>query len=236
VVEAPADQKPNWWMARRLAEKLGLVSYYPWTDIEEYLDHRLKGAGLSLAELKRKGVVRGARQPLYFDEGVPEEFPTPTGKIEFYSPQLEQAGFDPIPAYTAPEEPPPGHFRLLYGRSPVHSFSRTQTNPLLAEMMDENVVWLNAAVARRYGLASGDRVRLKNQDGVLSNPISVKATERIRGDCVYVVHGFGQRARGLGPAHMRGASDARLITRYSLDPLMGGSGMSVNFVSLDLEA
>ena len=28
----------------------------------------------------------------------------------------------------------------------------------------------------------------------------------------------------------------RLITRYEVDPLMGGSGMSVNFVTLELEA
>ena len=60
VVEPPADQKPNWWIARELAVKLGLEAYYPWKTIEEYLDHRLKGAGLSLAALQKKGLVRGA--------------------------------------------------------------------------------------------------------------------------------------------------------------------------------
>ena len=70
VVTPPADQKPNWWIARELALKLGLGAYYPWHDIEEYLDYRLKGAGLSLAELKQKGLVRGPQQPLYFEDGV----------------------------------------------------------------------------------------------------------------------------------------------------------------------
>jgi thiosulfate reductase/polysulfide reductase chain A len=233
VVESPADQKPNWWIARELGRRLGLESYYPWADIEEYLDKRLRDAGSSLAELKTKGILRGARQPVFLEEGIPPEFPTPTGKIEFYSLQLKEAGFDPVPRFTPPEEPPPGAFRLLYGRSPVHSFARTQTNPVLSDVVDENEVWVNAVVARRQGLASGDYVRLKNQDDVVSKPIRVKATERIRPDCVYMVHGFGHSARGLQPRAKKGASDAELITRYKVDPLMGGTGMSVNFVTLE---
>ncbi len=43
VVPPPADQKPNWWIARELALKLGLAAYYPWKTVEEYLDTRLKG-------------------------------------------------------------------------------------------------------------------------------------------------------------------------------------------------
>ena len=236
VVDPPGDQKPNWWIARELAIRLGLGAYYPWRHVEEYLEHRLRAAGHSLAELKEKGIVRGPRAPLYFEEGAPAEFPTPSGRIEFYSNQLRDAGHDPVPKYRPTPEPPPGSFRLLYGRSPVHSFSRTQTNPILHEMMPENEVWLNDDVARRRGLASGDRVRLRNQDGVLSNPVPVKATPRIRGDCVYVVHGFGHTARGLGRGAARGASDAGLITRYVVDPIMGGTGMSVNFVTLEPEA
>jgi thiosulfate reductase/polysulfide reductase chain A len=236
VVDPPHDQKPNWWIARELALKLGLGAYYPWRTIEEYLDTRLKGAGLSLAQLKAKGLVRGAPQPIYFEDGVPPEFPTPSGKIEFYSPQLEAKGFDPVPRYTPPAPAPPGMFRLLFGRAPVHSFGRTQTNPILAEMMDENAVWVNAAVARRLGLKTGDRVRLRNQDGAVSNPVKVLATERIRPDCVYLVHGFGQTAVRLRRAYGKGASDAALVTRSATDPLMGGTGMHVNFVSLEAEA
>jgi len=235
VVDAPADQKPNWWIARELAIKLGLEAYYPWKHVEEYLDTRLKGAGLSLAELKTKGLVRGKQPPVFYEEGVEPSFPTPSGKIEFYSLQLKEAGFDPVPRYQPTPEPPAGAFRLLYGRAPMHSFSRTQTNPLLGELMSENEVWLNAEVARRLGLERGARVRLRNQDGKVSNRVRVRPTERIRGDCVYLVHGFGHTARGLHPRFRKGASDAGLITRYERDPLMGGTGMSVNFVTLEPE-
>jgi thiosulfate reductase/polysulfide reductase chain A len=236
VVDAPDDQKPNWWMAKKLAETLGLAHYYPWKDIEEYLDQRLTNAGLSFAELKSRGIIRGAPQPIFTSEGAPLKFETPSGKIEFYSLQLEKAGFDPVPVYHRPADAPPGAFRLLFGRAPVHSFSRTQSNRILADMMDENEVWLNADVARRLELKSGDYVRLKNQDGVISNRVRVKATERIRPDCVYMVHGFGHTARGLKHAYQKGASDSQLVTRYVTDPLMGGTGMHVNFVTLEPEA
>jgi thiosulfate reductase/polysulfide reductase chain A len=236
VVNSPHNQKPNWWIARKLADKLGLREYFPWKDIEEYLHYRLDKAGYGFDELKRKGIIRGEKQPIYFDEGVPAEFATPSGKIEFYSLQLAQAGFDPVPQYTRPSEPPPGYFRLLYGRAPVHSFSRTQSNRLLMDMLPENDVWVNADVAARWGLKSGDYVRLKNQDGVVSNRIRVKATQRIRPDCVYMVHGFGHTAKGLRFARNKGASDAQLLTRYQTDPLMGGTGMNVNFVTFELEA
>jgi thiosulfate reductase/polysulfide reductase chain A len=236
VVEPPADQKPNWWIARELAVKLGLEACYPWKTIEEYLDHRLKGAALSLAMLQKRGLVRAPLPPVYYEEGVRPEFFTPSKKIEFYSVQLKDAGFDPVPRFERPAAGPPGSFRLLFGRSPVHTFSRTQTNPVLAQAMDENEVWVNADAAERLGTKTGDRVRLRNQDGVVSNPIRVRATQAIRPDCVYMVHGFGHTAKGLRRALGKGASDAQLITRYATDPLMGGTGMNVNFVTLEREA
>ena len=62
------------------------------------------------------------------------------------------------------------------------------------------------------------------------------APERIRGDCVYLVHGFGHTAKGMAPRFRKGASDSGLVTRYATDPVMGGTGMNVNFVSLEREA
>jgi len=149
---------------------------------------------------------------------------------------LQQAGFDPVPKYTRPEAGPAGSYRLLFGRAPMHSFSRTQTNHLLMDLMSENSVWVNATEAARLGLKSGDYVRLRNQDGEVSNRIQVKATERIRPECVYMVHGFGHTSKELRFAFGKGASDARLITRYKTDPLMGGTGMNVNFVTIEMEA
>ncbi|MEJ5262119.1 MAG: molybdopterin-dependent oxidoreductase [Ignavibacterium sp.] len=235
VIDEPNDQKPNWWIAKKLADKLGLSQYFPWKDVEEYLDTRLKAAGLSLEELKKTGIIKAPEKPIYFEDGVEPEFLTPSGKIEFYSDQLAEAGFDPIPRYTKHEQPPEGYFRLLYGRAPVHTFSKTQSNPLLRDMMSENELWINADVAAKMGLRNGQKVILKNQDGVTSDPIKIKATERIRKDCVYMVHGFGQKSRQLRSTYKKGASDAELITKYNTDPLMGGTAMNVNFVTIESE-
>jgi thiosulfate reductase/polysulfide reductase chain A len=70
---------------------------------------------------------------------------------------------------------------------------------------------------------------------VKSAPVKIKATERIRGDCVYMVHGWGHTARGLRYARGRGADDAEMVTRVAVDPVMGGTGMRVNFVALQKE-
>ena len=96
--------------------------------------------------------------------------------------------------------------------------------------MAENEVWLHTKSAQDLGILDGERVVLENQDGARSLPVRVKVTEGIRRDCAYLVHGFGHRSKALRRAFGRGASDTSLMTRVSVDPLMGGTGMRVNFV------
>ncbi len=232
VVPPVGDSKPGWWITKRLAEKMGLGSHFPWSDLDEYLRTRLEGTGVTLEQLRERGCIALDRVPITWDEGLQPEFSTPTGKIELYSTALADKGFDPIPRYTHHEQPPPGMFRLLYGRSPVHTFGRSTNNPLLLEIKDTNRVWINADVAADLGIADGDWVSLTNQDGVESNVARAKVTQRIRGDCVFVVHGFGHSSPLMGASFQQGISDSGLITRYARDPVMGGTGMRVNFVSI----
>jgi thiosulfate reductase / polysulfide reductase chain A len=232
VVAPPHEQKPAWWIAKQLAEKLGIGECMPFKDLEEYLSRRVAAAGLDWDALKKKGVIMGEHKPITVEEGLELSFDTPSGKVEFWSERLAQAGFDPVPRYTAHPEAPAGHFRLITGRSPVHTFSRTQTNPLLHDLMPDNEVWVHAATAAKLGLKHRDWVTLKNQDGVVSNRIRVKATQRIREDCVYMVYGFGHKAKALKTAYLKGASAGALNTRYATDPLMGATSIHGNFVTL----
>jgi len=233
VISSPGDTKPNWWIARELAIKLGLGHYYPWTNIEEYFKKRLGSAGYSYDELKKKGILKGEETPIFFEDGIEPVFYTPSGKIEFYSPQLQAAGFSPVPEFEKPKENPPGYLRLIYGRSPVHTFSRTQSNHLLSDLYEENEVWVNTSVAMKYGYKSGDKIRLANTYGVKSEPVKVKVTERIRPDCVFLVHGFGQTSKMLKSTYKKGASDSLLLKNCSTDPLMGGTGLNNNFVTFE---
>ena len=59
VMPAPHDQKPNWWIAKELANKLGIPECLPFADIEEYLRYRVEKSGMSWDELKRDGVILG---------------------------------------------------------------------------------------------------------------------------------------------------------------------------------
>jgi thiosulfate reductase/polysulfide reductase chain A len=137
-----------------------------------------------------------------------------------------------MPVYKPHPEPPESFYRLIYGRAPMHTFSRTSNNHNLWDLMSENSVWVNPKVADLWGLKKDQKVWLKNQDGaVTSFPVAVRVTERIRWDSVYMVHGFGHSDKKLSRAFGRGASDEELITKIDVDPIMGGTGMRGNFVT-----
>ncbi len=239
VVEPMYDSKPGWWIARELGLRLGLKDYFPWKDSVEYTKHRMTAAGYDCEEVRKTGVVLGDRVPVCEEEGLQLAFSTASGKIELYSETLKSAGFHPLPEYTPPDPPPPGMFHLLYGRAPMHTFGRTTNNRFLSRVYSENEVWVNEDALKALPQfasrkpKSGDKVVLVNQDGVQSKPIKLKMTQRIRGDSVFMVHGYGHTSRGLTFAYRRGACDANLITRHKVDPIMGGTGMNVNFVSIE---
>jgi thiosulfate reductase/polysulfide reductase chain A len=232
MIAPPGDAKPGWWIAKELATKLGLAAYFPWTDIESYLKERCRLSGIDFEALAREGFLPAPDKPTVVEDGLALTFATESKKIEIYSEKLAKAGFDPLPVFKRPVGPPPGYFRLLYGRAPAQTFGRTTNNRLLGELSHNDKLWLNAKVAADLGLTDGARVKLVNQDGVESAPIELKATERIRGDCVFMVHGWGHTAKGLKYANGKGADDSGLVTRVGTDPVMGGTGMRVNFVAI----
>jgi thiosulfate reductase/polysulfide reductase chain A len=228
------ESRPGWWIAKELGKRLGLASYFPWDDAESFVRTRAQAAGLDFERLKRDGAIKGPSLPIYFEEGAAPTFDTASGKIELYSPQLAALGFDPMPTWRDGEleEPPPNFYRLLTGRAPNHTFGRTANNRVLANGRVDDGVWVNRDVALKWGFHDGERVHLLNQDGVRSTfAAPVRITDRIRPDAVYIVHGNGHTARKLRFAHGKGIDDSELITRYKTDPIMGGTGMNVNFVT-----
>jgi thiosulfate reductase/polysulfide reductase chain A len=238
AVKPMYDSKPGWWIARQLAERLGVDDYFDWTDPRQVIDWRLKAAHQDPGNVFLTGVVEGQRVPVCEEDGLQLSFDTPSKKIELHSATLAAAGFPPIPDYTPHEEPPAGMFRLLFGRAPTHTFGRTTNNRFLGSVYGENEVWINTVAAKSLAgfedrpLKNGEYIVLENQDGIRSAKVKAKVTERIRGDAVYLVHGWGHTSNGLKFAKGRGASDSTLVTRYAVDPIMGGTGMSVNFVRL----
>jgi len=232
------ESKPSWWITKELANKLGLGTYFPWKDGEEYLRVRCQTGGINFAELQQKGVLTSKEKSApYISAGKEPEFSTPSGKIELYSAQLADQGFDPVPTYTKHPQPPDGFFRLLFGRQPLHTFSRTTNNFLLDDLVPTNSLWVNTRTARSLGLVDGEQVRLVNENGVRSlTPLKVRHTQRLRPDALYTAHGFGVRAPGMTRAYNKGVGDEEMLGKYSIDPLMGGTGLRHNFVKIVKEA
>lgn len=234
ATEPYAETQPASWIAKQLGERLGLGAYFDYEKYEDTLDWQLKQVGSSLEEMQKIGVKKYDRKtgPLYLADGEPYEFNTNSGKIELFSTEFQSHGFDPMPVFTAHPEPPPGYYRLIYGRAPMHTFSRTANNPNLHDLKKENSIWINPKVADLWGLKKDQYIWIKNQDSVVSKfPVKVRVTERIRWDSVYMVHGFGHSDKKLSRAYGRGASDSDMITHVAIDPIMGGTGMRGNFVT-----
>ncbi|WP_167609907.1 molybdopterin-containing oxidoreductase family protein [Maribellus sediminis] len=234
AIEPMYDSKPGWWIAKQIGERLGLHDYFNFDDYSEVIDWQLKQLGTSLEEMKKIGVKKFPRKsgPLYMGDNEDFTFNTNSGKIELYSTDFADHGFDAMPKFTKHPEPQQNFYRLIYGRAPMHTFSRTSNNPNLSDLMSENSVWVNPKVADLWGLKKGQEVWLKNQDGhVTSFPVKVRVTERIRWDSVYMVHGFGHKNKKLSRAFGKGASDTEMITNVVVDPIMGGTGMRGNFIT-----
>ena len=162
--------------------------------------------------------------------------PPTSGKIELHSAELAKLGFDPLPSFYPPDEAPPGNFRLLIGRAPTHTFGRTTNNRLLAQPYPENEVWINADAARalptpgegrRAGHAGepGRRaVRSGPRQGHRADPRRLRLPGARLG-----AHREGARVR----ARAAEPPTSVLTTRYKVDPIMGGTGMNVNFVRVE---
>ena len=226
------DSKPGWWIAKQIGNRLGLQEYFPWEDYSEKLDWQLKQVGSSLEEMQKIGVKNFPRKSqLYYREAQRVRFGTPSGKIELYSTQLAEKGFDPMPVYTPPDPVPNGYYRLNYGRMPAHTFGKTTNNPLLFQLAPENQLWVNPLVANDQSIENGEYVRLASPNGVISNKIRVRVTERIGPDSVFMAHGFGHKSKRLRLTAGVGADDSALMSNIKIDPIIGGTGMRANFVT-----
>ncbi|MBN2493786.1 MAG: molybdopterin-dependent oxidoreductase [Deltaproteobacteria bacterium] len=226
------EAKEPYWIAQQLAHRLGHTDCFTQPDVTGYLDARLAPLGIGYEELARKGIHQLDEQQPFLPECSAHRFATPSGKIELFSSTLESKGHDPIPRFEAVEQPEPGWYRLLSGRSPYHTGARTQNLSRLARQAPQNSLWINADEARAKGLRSGDLVYLENQDGFRTGPIAILATAAIRSDAVFMVHGFGSRSPAMRFAHAKGISDNLLSSRYAADGPTGGTGFRVNFVQL----
>lgn len=219
------ERKESVYITNEIAKRMGFGDKIPVQTQEEAIDKMLAGAQLSIEKIKAAGGI-------HIQPGK-----DPYGKMEltvlFHNKEVEENGYPGIPTYIPVERAPEGFMRLLYGRSPVHTFNRTQNNAWLMAENNDSPVWVNDKVAAKLGLKEGDKIALVNQDGVKSRTTTtIKVTPGIRQDCVYMYHGFGSMNPELTVGVGKGIDDQSLITKLAVDPETGAHGMRNNFVKI----
>jgi thiosulfate reductase/polysulfide reductase chain A len=218
------EARPDWEIFRLLAERLGVGEYFTFTDIAEFWDWQLEETGVSIVDLEEKGFVELVKEPVWWNRMKNLKFKTPSGKIELVSGRLEENGIPSFKPYERPKKPKKGHYRLAFGRSPVHTHGRTINNPVLHEIMPENVLWMNTKEAGRLGIENDDLVQVISADGSHSGTIRAHVTEFIHPEAVFMVHGFGRKVPWQTRGYNKGLGDYRFETGLLdvYDPAGGG--------------
>ncbi|MGH8800382.1 MAG: molybdopterin-dependent oxidoreductase, partial [Casimicrobiaceae bacterium] len=127
------EAKPNTEVFRLLAARMGFDDpCFAETDdsmaANAFLADHPRAAGIDWATLKAKGWQR-LNVPSPFAPFAQGNFPTPSGKCEFYSEALRRLGLDPLPTYTPPRESAASN-PVLASRYPLALLSPPARNAL----------------------------------------------------------------------------------------------------------
>jgi len=181
AIEPVGQSLPNSEIFRRLAQAMGYDDDCFLEEDVTMLQNLISAQShpafetITWSRLMDEGFVRlNMPQPyLPFAQG---EFPTASGKCEFYSAQMANDGYNPLPTYTPskpekdtvedllkiPEQPsftcisPPAHSFLNSSFANLERFRKREAKP---------VVQIHPTDAASYTLQSGDHVRVWNERG-----------------------------------------------------------------------
>jgi thiosulfate reductase/polysulfide reductase chain A len=222
VVKPLYNTRPGTQIIIELAKQLGVEKYFNF-NIEEANQLRLKPLGVTLGDLKARGVLFVGEN---WKEGF-DKLETPSGKVELYSETLKKLGFPPVPKWEEPLVSPdprdPHSFRLLHGKQAIHTHSMTANQPYLmaiSHRYDMIRLWMNRLRGSQLKLEDGDWVKIKSMVG--EGKIRVRLTEGIHPSCVWLPSGYGIYSKNLKTAYDIGLSYNDFLPTY-FDPTVGHS-------------
>ncbi len=219
VVSPRYDTRDGAMILKQIGERIGIGKYFPYKNMEDLVRWQLEPTGFKIEDFDAKGFVAYGKKQIFWDRKNGIKFMTPSGKIEFRSSLLENAGFESFPAYEPVTRPSKGLFRLVVGRNALHTHVSTQNNPYLSEIVPENVLWINEDKAAELGIKDGDLVEISSRVG--SGKIRAFVTDLIHPEAVFMLHGFGHEAKLASRSYNRGVSDA--VLQENISDMIGGS-------------
>ena len=159
---------------------------------------RLATVGVSLDQMKKEGVVE-LPDP-HFEYGVPT-FKTASGKFEFKTDKVGEAGLNPvigwIPRKVTPQS---GEFAIVGGKQGIHSHTMTQNIEALHAISREyhmERLWMAAKDAADLGVQTGDTVEVSSSEH--TGQVEVRVTQRLKPGVVFLPTHYG----GDAPAQTR---------------------------------
>jgi len=224
------DTREGAMILKQIAGRIGTGDYFPYENMEELVAWQLEGTGFTIQDFDAKGFVAYGKRQIFWDRETGLKFKTPSGKIELASSLLEDAGFDPFPPY----EPIPisegDRFRLVTGRTALHTHVSTQNVAYLNELCGENQLWINDRRASALGIQNGAAVAVASRAG--SGIVSAFVTDLIHPEAVFLLHGFGHQAQRAARSYNRGLSDA-LLQENLYDKVGGSPAYHDTFVTVN---
>jgi len=187
------EAKPNTQIFRELAAHMGFTEP-GFADDDQALCRMAYGEAVDFDELLDKGFATLDTAPAPFAHG---NFPTPSGKCEFFSARLAAQGLDGLPDHVPNHEA--FNSSALYPLAMISPPARNFLNSSfvnvksLRDIEGEPLLEMHALDATARGLQSGDRVRVFNQRGVYRCKVAISKRARPG-----VVNGLGVWWRKLG--------------------------------------
>ena len=229
---------PTTEIFRRLARRMGLDAP-PLYDSDEAMARQVLDSGhpslgrITLEELRARGWIR-LRYP---DPFVPfaSTFPTPSGKLEFVSDRMAEAGLDPVAGYTPSHETSQRDTTLArdYPLLLVAAANHYFLNSLFANVPRQQrragvaTLTIHPDDAAPRGIATGDEVRAANGRG--SFLAVAEVSDRVR-------PGVVATTKGRWPAFEKGGATINATVDERDSDMGGGAVFHDNRVQVDKPA
>ena len=189
---APGDTHSLSGLLQDLSRRLGVADFFPWDSDEGMINSVINHPSThhaTIADLRADGGKRALR---ISHHAYPDHrYPTPSGKVEFYSEQAKALGLPPLPVYEplAGSEAHPLIFRQGRTLSHFHSFyDHGQALPSLKKHNRQPALWLAPADAKIRGIADQEAIRIFNERG--SFEAEAHVTDKIPPGTVWMHDGW----------------------------------------------
>ncbi|WP_306548390.1 molybdopterin-dependent oxidoreductase [Desulfobulbus sp.] len=197
VIPPVGDSWPDWKIVFELGRRLGLNEEFPWQTAEEAIDYQLAPAGVTVEQLRANG--KGLRiEAMRYEKYRDQPFKTPSGKVEFFSSRLAEAGFSGTP------------FANGLGADPISFADQSADYPILGVSGSRDIRFTNSQFraipsllksgvgcvvdihpddAALQAIAEGDRIGIETPKGAVA--MTARIATVVRPGMVRLAWGWG---------------------------------------------